>query len=138
MYTLVLVLHTIVVILLLAVILLQRGRSGGLVESLGGIESLFGTKTSSFMVKTTIVLAILFFITSISLTVISKLESTIKLSKDIIEEKGEKKIGNLDNVPSNLTTTDTTTTIVGNQTENTTINTTTNTTTQNPQSLPQK
>jgi preprotein translocase subunit SecG len=57
---------------LIAVILVQRGRSGGLVEALGGVESIFGTKTSAFFVKVTVVLAIMFFVTSISLAYLSK------------------------------------------------------------------
>ena len=72
MYNLVLVFHIIVVIGLIGMILIQRGRSGGLVEALGGVESIFGTKTSSFFVKLTVVLAILFFVTSISLAYLSK------------------------------------------------------------------
>jgi preprotein translocase subunit SecG len=72
MYYLILVLHILVVITLIAVILVQRGRSGGLVEALGGVESIFGTKTSSFFVKATVVLAVLFFITSISLAYLAK------------------------------------------------------------------
>jgi len=57
---------------LIAAILVQRGRSGGLVEALGGVESIFGTKTSAFFVKVTVALAIMFFITSISLAYLSK------------------------------------------------------------------
>ena len=72
MYNLILVVHVIVVIGLVGVILIQRGRSGGLIEALGGVESIFGTKTSAFFVKMTVVLAILFFITSISLAYLSK------------------------------------------------------------------
>ncbi len=72
MYNLVLALHIIVSILLVIVILVQRGRGGGLVEALAGAESLFGTKTSSFLVKTTTTLAILFFITSTTLAFLSK------------------------------------------------------------------
>ncbi|MBU0693247.1 MAG: preprotein translocase subunit SecG [Candidatus Omnitrophica bacterium] len=64
--------HIIIVIGLIGMILVQRGRSGGLVEALGGVESIFGTKTSSFFVKVTVILAILFFITSISLAYLSK------------------------------------------------------------------
>ncbi|MBU1367715.1 MAG: preprotein translocase subunit SecG [Candidatus Omnitrophica bacterium] len=67
-----LVSHIIIVIGLIGMILVQRGRSGGLVEALGGVESIFGTKTSSFFVKVTVILAILFFITSISLAYLSK------------------------------------------------------------------
>jgi len=72
MYNLILFFHVLVVIALILIILIQRGRSGGLIESLGGVESLFGTKTSSFFVKLTVILAILFFLTSISLAYLSK------------------------------------------------------------------
>ena len=72
MYNLVLILHVLVAIGLIAAILVQRGRSGGLVEALGGVESIFGTKTSSFFVKLTVVLAVMFFVTSISLAYLSK------------------------------------------------------------------
>jgi len=72
LYNFLMVLHVLVVIALIAVILIQRGRSGGLVEALGGVESIFGTKTTSVMVKITIGLAIAFFATSISLAYISK------------------------------------------------------------------
>ncbi|MBU1367645.1 MAG: preprotein translocase subunit SecG, partial [Candidatus Omnitrophica bacterium] len=51
MYNLMLTSHIIIVIGLIGMILVQRGRSGGLVEALGGVESIFGTKTSSFFVK---------------------------------------------------------------------------------------
>jgi preprotein translocase subunit SecG len=72
MYNLVLIIHIIVALTLIGLILIQRGRSGGLVEALGGVESIFGTKTSSFLVKMTVLLAILFFLTSISLAYLSK------------------------------------------------------------------
>ncbi|MDD4955043.1 MAG: preprotein translocase subunit SecG [Candidatus Omnitrophica bacterium] len=72
LYTLVLLFHVFVVIGLISVILIQRGRSGGLIEALGGVESIFGTKTSSFFVKITVVLAVLFFVTTISLAYLSK------------------------------------------------------------------
>jgi len=72
MYNVVLILHVIVVVCLIVLILIQRGRSGGLVEALGGVESIFGTKTNAFFVKMTVILAILFFVTSISLAYLSK------------------------------------------------------------------
>ena len=72
MYNVVLTIHVIVVVALIGMILIQRGRSGGLVEALGGVESIFGTKTSNFFVKVTVVLAIGFFLTSISLAYLSK------------------------------------------------------------------
>lgn len=67
MYNLVLFIHICVAIVLVGIILIQRGRSGGLVEALGGVESIFGTKTNAMFVKLTVVLAVIFFITSVSL-----------------------------------------------------------------------
>ena len=75
MYNLVLILHIIVSLALIGIILIQRGRSGGLIEALGGVESIFGTKTSSFFVKLTVTLVVLFFLTSISLAYLSKQKS---------------------------------------------------------------
>ena len=72
LYNLILILHIIVALSLIAIILVQRGRSGGLVEALGGVESIFGTKTSSLLVRGTVILAITFFTTSISLAYLSK------------------------------------------------------------------
>ncbi len=72
MYGLIIFIHVVVVIILIAVILVQRGRSSGLIEALGGVESIFGTKTSSFFVKVTVFLAVLFFLTSITLDYLSK------------------------------------------------------------------
>ncbi|MFA5008179.1 MAG: preprotein translocase subunit SecG [Candidatus Omnitrophota bacterium] len=81
LYTLILLVHVFVVIGLISVILIQRGRSGGLIEALGGVESIFGTKTSSFFVKITVVLAILFFVTTISLAYLSKQRGRSLLDK---------------------------------------------------------
>lgn len=72
MYMTIWIIHIVIVACLLAAILVQRGRSGGLVEALGGVESIFGTKTSAFFVKITVILAILFFITSVCLAYLSK------------------------------------------------------------------
>ncbi|MBP7088217.1 MAG: preprotein translocase subunit SecG [Candidatus Omnitrophica bacterium] len=87
MYNLILTIHILVAIGLIILILIQRGRSGGLVEALGGVESIFGTKTSSFFVKITVVLAILFFVTSVSLAYLSK-------------QRGKSLMGNYKDVPS--------------------------------------
>lgn len=89
MYGLVLAIHIIVVIALVGIILVQRGRSGGLVEALGGVESIFGTKTSNFLVKVTVTLVIMFFVTSISLAYLSKQRSKSLLDKDSVTQEGE-------------------------------------------------
>jgi len=72
LYTFLWVVFVLVCVALIAVILVQRGRGGGLIESLAGADSLFGTKTSSFLVKTTITLATLFFVLSLALAYLSK------------------------------------------------------------------
>lgn len=84
MYKIVLILHITVAIILIGMILIQRGRSGGLVEALGGVESIFGTKTSSLLVKFTVILTIMFFLTSISLAYLYKQKSA-KESKSLID-----------------------------------------------------
>lgn len=72
MYSFILVIHVIVTVGLIGIVLVQRGRSSGLVEALGGVESIFGTKTNTFFVRLTATLAVLFFVTSISLAYLSK------------------------------------------------------------------
>ena len=81
MYNVILGIHVIVALGLIGIILIQRGRSGGLIEALGGVESIFGTKTSFFLVKVTVVLAICFFFTSISLAYLSKQKGRSLMSK---------------------------------------------------------
>jgi len=86
MYNFILIIHIIVVIALIGIILIQRGRSSGLIEALGGVESIFGTKTSSLFVRLTVVLAIIFFVTSILLAYLSKQRSLSLLEKTSKEE----------------------------------------------------
>ncbi len=86
MYNIILTLHIIVVVALIGVILIQRGRSGGLIEALGGVESIFGTKTSSFLVRLTVILAIIFFLTSISLAYLSKQRGRSLLEKEVTKK----------------------------------------------------
>ncbi|MCM8799677.1 MAG: preprotein translocase subunit SecG, partial [Candidatus Omnitrophica bacterium] len=68
------------------VILIQRGRGGGLIESLGGFESLFGPKTSTFLTRTTTILAIIFMCTCLTLAFLSAIKS-----KSLMEEFKTKK-----------------------------------------------
>jgi preprotein translocase subunit SecG len=84
LYNLLWILHVIVVIGLIGIILIQRGRSGGLVEALGGVESIFGTKTSAMLVRGTVILAVIFFTTSISLAYLSK-----ERGKSVVERYGD-------------------------------------------------
>ena len=75
MYTFVLVIHIIVSLILVAVILLQTGKGGGLAETFGGgggsQATIFGQKAGAFLTKATEVSAVLFLCTSLSLAYLS-------------------------------------------------------------------
>ncbi len=73
--------HVIVCVLLIVLILIQRGRGGGLAESFSDVESMFGTKTNTFLTRTTAVLSVLFFITCLSLAVLS-----VKQSRSLMKD----------------------------------------------------
>ncbi len=75
MMGLLITIHVIACALLIALILIQRGRGGGLAESFSDVESMFGTKTNAFLTRTTSVLSVLFFITCLSLAVLSVKQS---------------------------------------------------------------
>ncbi|MBU0549573.1 MAG: preprotein translocase subunit SecG [Candidatus Omnitrophica bacterium] len=89
MYIFLLVVHTIIAFLLIAIVLIQRGRGGGLVESFSGVESMFGTKTSAFLTRTTAVLATLFLITSISLAVLAARQGRSLIREEAISSREE-------------------------------------------------
>jgi len=72
---LIIIIHVIVCALLIGIILIQRGRGSGLVETFSGVESMFGTKTSTFLARTTSILSILFFATCLSLALLSAKKS---------------------------------------------------------------
>ncbi len=77
MYTFVLVIHVIVSILLMIVILLQDGKGGDVVSALGGggSQSVFGgAGAAPFLTKATVVLTVIFAITSLSLAVLKTRE----------------------------------------------------------------
>jgi preprotein translocase subunit SecG len=86
MYALLIVIHVFVSIVLVAVILFQAGRGGGLSEFLGGqaTQTIFGQKTSTFLARATSVCAALFIITSLSLTLLAG-----KRSKSLMEGVGK-------------------------------------------------
>ena len=85
MATLVLILHIIVCSGLIVIVLVQRGRGGGLVEGFSGVESMFGTRTSAFLTKATTVLSVLFFATCIGLAGLSARRSKSLMRGSAIE-----------------------------------------------------
>ena len=72
MYTIILILHLLVCFVLIAVILLQAGRGGGLADMFGGgAASILGTRASTYLTKATTVCAVIFILTSLSLAILS-------------------------------------------------------------------
>jgi preprotein translocase subunit SecG len=81
MMILLITIHVTACIVLIGLVLIQRGRGAGLVESFAGVESMFGTKTSTFLTRTTTIMSIVFFITCLSLAVLS-----VKQSKSLMRD----------------------------------------------------
>ena len=67
--------HVIVCAALITLVLIQRGRGGGLVDSFQGVESMFGTRTNTFLTRSTTVLSVVFFFTCLSLAILSVRQS---------------------------------------------------------------
>ena len=85
LYGLVIGVHVAACIALIAVILLQAGRGGGLSETFGGEsrQTIFGTKATVFLSRATIVVAIGFLCTSLLLGIL-----TSKRGKSLINLQG--------------------------------------------------
>jgi len=73
LYGFVIFFHILVCLILIAVILLQAGRGGGLSETFGGesAQTIFGTKTSVFLTRATVVAASLFLVTCLLLGIMT-------------------------------------------------------------------
>ena len=73
LYGLVITIHVLASLMLIAVILLQAGRGGGLSESFGSssTQSILGTKTSVFLKRATAASAVIYIITCLSLAVMT-------------------------------------------------------------------
>ena len=75
-------------VLLIAVILLQRSEGGALGLGVSQDNFISSRSASSFLTKTTAIIATLFIMTSISLTIISKEEiSSTSVLEKVEEEK---------------------------------------------------
>ena len=84
----ILILNIVLAILLIGVILLQRSEGGALGLGISQDNFISSRSAGSFLTKTTAILAALFIITSISLTVISKEQiSNTSVLEKVEEEK---------------------------------------------------
>lgn len=73
LYGLVIAIHVVASLVLIAVILLQAGRGGGLNETFGGssTQSILGTKTSVFLKRATAASAVIYILTCLTLAVMT-------------------------------------------------------------------
>ncbi|MDP2831030.1 MAG: preprotein translocase subunit SecG [Candidatus Omnitrophota bacterium] len=81
MMTFLIIIHVTACVVLIGLVLIQRGRGAGLVESFAGVESMFGTKTSVFLTRITTVMSVVFFLTCLALAVLS-----VKQSKSLMRD----------------------------------------------------
>jgi len=92
----ILILNIIFAILLIGVILLQRSEGGALGLGISQDNFISSRSAGSFLTKTTAILAALFIITSISLTIISKEEFS---SKSVLEKVEDEKDSSEPEIP---------------------------------------
>lgn len=72
LYGLILAIHILVCMVLIAVILLQAGRGGGVADTFGGAtQSMFGTRGAAYLTRATTFCAIVFMCTSLTLAFLS-------------------------------------------------------------------
>jgi preprotein translocase subunit SecG len=83
LYALVITIHVIVSLVLIAVILLQAGRGGGLSETFGGssTQTILGTKTSVFLKRATAASAVIYILTCLTLAVLTSHRGRSLVSK---------------------------------------------------------
>ena len=80
-----LIFHALLAIILIIVVLLQRAEGGALGIG-GGSDGMSPRGSADILTRTTAIIAVLFVITSISLTILSMKSSDRSLSFDEIEE----------------------------------------------------
>ncbi len=89
MTLLLIIIHVTACLILIGLVLIQRGRGAGLVEGFAGVESMFGTKTSTFLTRTTTIMSVVFFITCLALAVLSVRQSKSLMRTVAVTPKAE-------------------------------------------------
>ena len=92
----ILIINVILAILLIGVVLLQKAEGGALGLGVSQDSFISSRSASSFLTKTTAILATLFIITSISLTVMSNKEFS---SSSVLEKTDEKEDSSEPEIP---------------------------------------
>ena len=93
MFTLLLVVHAVLALLLILVVIIQPGQSEGGVAMMGGSAtgSAFGAETGAVLTKTTAILGALFLLNSLLLsTVGSKFIGQASVVQKVVKEKNTK------------------------------------------------
>ncbi len=93
MFTLLLVVHAVLALLLILVVIIQPGQSEGGVAMMGGSAtgSAFGAETGAVLTKTTAILGALFLLSSLLLsTVGSKFIGQASVVEKVVKEKNSK------------------------------------------------
>jgi len=87
LYGFVIAIHVIASLVLIAVILLQAGRGGGLSETFGGssTQSILGTKTSVFLKRATAASAVIYIFTCLTLAVLTSHRGRSLVSKSGVQ-----------------------------------------------------
>ena len=96
MENIILILNIILAILLVAIILLQKSEGGALGLGVSQDSFISSRSAGSFLTKATAIIATLFIITSISLTIISKDEFS---NKSVLEKVDEEKDSSEPEIP---------------------------------------
>ena len=73
--------HVVICLGVIFFVLIQSGRGGGLTEQLSSAESLFGAQTNVVLIRITSVLATIFFLTCLSLALLSTKKNESIMSK---------------------------------------------------------
>ena len=95
----ILIINIVIAILLIGVILLQRSEGGALGLGISQDNFISSRSAGSFLTKTTAILAALFIITSISLTIMSKEEFSSTSVLEKIEEDEDKEDSSEPEIP---------------------------------------
>lgn len=88
LYGILVTLHIIVSFVLIAVILLQAGKGGGLSDTFGGgvSQNLFGTRAATFLTRATTASAIIFILTSLTLAILSGAKNRSLMEREPMRE----------------------------------------------------
>jgi len=99
LYGLVVFIHIIVCFVLIAVILLQAGRGGGLAEPFGGsaTKTIFGTKAATFLTRATSVAAVVFIFTCLTLGVLNT-----RKSRSLIDRTSMQPVQQIPSLPMDI------------------------------------